>query len=163
MATQDNILVTAGTKAINIWDQENCQLIADLSNPNLQGFVKSVITIPDFSVISAACERQVYILDIRTYSDVAVLKQHKDEVRCLYSIGNHLFTAGKGSVGGGSLMMWDLRMIRENQMPLDEKEKNVDIFSLVIYGLIRLLTKGLYIMALEITKSEEWSLKLEKY
>ena len=54
-------------------------------------------------------------------------------------------------------------MIRENQMPVDEKEKNVDIFSLVIYILIRLLTKGIYIMALEITKSEEWSLKLEKY
>lgn len=77
--------------------------------------------VPEFSLISAACEKQVYIWDIRSYSEVAVLKNHKDEVRCLYSVGNLLFTAGKGSAGGGSLIMWDLRMIRENQVPIDEK------------------------------------------
>lgn len=87
--------------------------MADLSNPNyLTGFVKSVIIVPEYSYISAACEKQVFIWDIRTYSEVAVLKQHKDEVRCLYSYGNLLFTAGKGSSGGGSLLLWDLRMIR---------------------------------------------------
>ena len=79
MTTYDNLLVTSGTKSINIWDIETCQLVADLSNPNyLQNFVKSVLAIHQNNYIAAACEKQVFIWDIKSYSSVAVLKAHRD-------------------------------------------------------------------------------------
>jgi WD40 repeat protein len=79
MTTYDNLLITSGTKSINIWDQENSQLVADLSNPNyLQSFVKSVISIPQYSHLAAACDKQVFIWDVRLYDSIAILKSHKD-------------------------------------------------------------------------------------
>jgi WD40 repeat protein len=68
--------------------------------------------------MAAACEKQVFIWDYRTYKSMAVLKAHKDEVRCLYSLGNCLFSGGKGTPNGGSLLMWDLRML-DNLLPFD--------------------------------------------
>lgn len=53
--------------------------MADLSNPNiLQGFVKCVIAIPQYEYMAAACEKQVFIWDIRSYNSIAVLRSHKD-------------------------------------------------------------------------------------
>lgn len=119
MSTYENLLVTSGTKSINIYDQESSQLIADLSNhSNLQGFVKSVKILPQFSLLAAACEKQVLIWDLRSYSQVTVLRAHKDEVRTLYSSENTLFTAGKGTPNSGGLMMWDLRML-DGQVPFE--------------------------------------------
>ncbi len=79
MTIYDNLLVTSGTKSINIWDIKTYQLVADLSNPNyLQNFVKSVLAIHQNNYIAAACEKQVFIWDIKSYSSVAVLKAHRD-------------------------------------------------------------------------------------
>lgn len=77
----------------------------------MQSFVKSVLAVHQYNYVAAACEKQVYIWDIKNYTSVAVLKAHKDEVRCLYSVGNWLFSAGKGTNNSGSLLMWDLRML----------------------------------------------------
>ena len=64
-----------------------------------------------------------------------VLKGHKDEIRLLHIHKDKLFSAGKGTVNGGSLLVWDLRgsMSFEN---IVEKEKNQDIFSMVIFCFI---------------------------
>jgi hypothetical protein len=37
------------------------------------------------------------------------LKGHKDEIRMLHIHQDTLFSAGKGTVNGGSLIVWDLR------------------------------------------------------
>lgn len=42
-----------------------------------------------------------------------------------------LFSAGKGSSSGGALLLWDLR---KGALPIEEKEKNQDIFSLASQG-----------------------------
>ncbi len=45
-------------------------------------------------------------------AQVAHLKGHKEEIRALAVGGNNkniLFSAGKGTINGGGLLIWDLR------------------------------------------------------
>lgn len=44
-----------------------------------------------------------------------VLKCHRDEVRAIHTYGDYVFTGGKGSPNGGSLLVWDLRKLNPNQ------------------------------------------------
>ena len=46
-----------------------------------------------------------------------------------------LFSAGKGTVNGGSLLVWDLRGSMSFES-IVEKEKNQDIFSMVTFYFI---------------------------
>ena len=104
-----------------MWDQNTCQIIADLSM-NLQGFVKKVTVLPYMSLIAAACEKSVFLWDYRSFENVAVLKSHKDEVKTLYSskgyAENLFFSAGKGTPTSGSLHVWDIRNLSS---PIEEK------------------------------------------
>jgi hypothetical protein len=43
------------------------------------------------------------------------MKCHKDEVRAIHTNGNYLFTGGKGTANGGSLLVWDFRKLNPNQ------------------------------------------------
>ena len=49
-----------------------------------------------------------------TLRNEATLKCHKDEVKALHNYGDYLFTGGKGTTNGGSLLIWDLRKINPN-------------------------------------------------
>ena len=70
--------------------------------------------------------------DSRSYNSVAILKAHKDEVRTLHYKENILFSGGKSNGGCGSLLLWDLRKIQQFT-PIEEKEKNLDIFTMVYF------------------------------
>lgn len=43
------------------------------------------------------------------------LKCHKDEVKAIHVHGDYIFTGGKGTANGGSLLVWDLRKLNPNQ------------------------------------------------
>lgn len=43
------------------------------------------------------------------------MKCHKDEVKVINNYGEYIFTGGKGSHNGGSLLVWDLRKLNPNQ------------------------------------------------
>jgi WD40 repeat protein len=77
-------------------------------------------------------DKFINVWDLRTFKSEITLKGHKDEIRQLHIHKDTLFSAGKGTVNGGSLLVWDLRgrMSFEN---IVEKEKNQDIFSMVIF------------------------------
>ena len=62
------------------------------------------------------------------------LKGHKDEVRTMHINNDLLFTGGKGLANSGSLLVWDLRNLNPNH-PMEDKERNQDIFSFVIFSL----------------------------
>ena len=49
-----------------------------------------------------------------------MLKSHRDEVRTICSLNDYLFTGGKGSNNGSSLLIWDMRKLNMNQ-PLEDK------------------------------------------
>ncbi len=44
--------------------------------------------------------------------------------------GDYLFTGGKGLPNSGGLMVWDMRNLNPNH-PMEDKERNQDIFSFV--------------------------------
>ena len=55
------------------------------------------------------------------------LKGHRDEIKNLHILDDHtLISSGKGSLTSGSILFWDIR----NYNIIDEKEKNLDVFSL---------------------------------
>eukprot|EP01017_Pseudomicrothorax_dubius_P041880 TRINITY_DN6761_c0_g1_i7.p1 TRINITY_DN6761_c0_g1~~TRINITY_DN6761_c0_g1_i7.p1 ORF type:complete len:267 (+),score=58.19 TRINITY_DN6761_c0_g1_i7:59-802(+) len=58
------------------------------------------------------------------------LKSHKDEIRILHVRDNILFSAGKGGASYGAMCIWDLRQLGQNTAPIEEREKNQDIFAL---------------------------------
>ena len=85
------------------------------------------------------------------------LKSHKDEVRTISGVNDYIFTGGKGSSNGGSLLIWDMRKLNMSQ-PLEEKEHNQDIMAMthsdgvLYYGtrnrwVRRMLTKNFDIQA----------------
>lgn len=54
-------------------------------------------------------DRNINVWDLRTSKPEMVLKGHKDEIRLLHVDQDTLFSAGKGTVNGGALLVWDLR------------------------------------------------------
>lgn len=82
-------------------------------------------------MLVAACDKVITLWDLRQSSNQGVLRGHKEEIRCLHIANNYLFTAGKGLSNSGSLFVWDIRFLNSTN-PLEEKERNQDIFSMVI-------------------------------
>lgn len=117
---------------------------------NLSYFVRSLAIHPEKQLLAAACDKVVNLYDLRQSSVEGTLRGHKEEVRCLHIVGNYLFTAGKGMSNSGSLLVWDLRYLNFNS-PMEEKERNQDIFSMVLFFLSRLPTKILYTTEAETT------------
>lgn len=133
-------MVTTATKNIRVWDLENGKIISDLTGPQINGSVKYVTIDPIRRLFFSACEKTVTIWDLVTLEVQGTLKCHKDEVRAIHVHGDYIFTGGKGTANGGSLLVWDLRKLNPNQA-LEEKEKNQDIFTFVTIESFRLLMR----------------------
>ena len=54
-------------------------------------------------------DKVINVWDLRTFRSEMTLKGHKDEIRQMHVHKDILFSAGKGTVNGGSLLVWDLR------------------------------------------------------
>lgn len=119
---------------------ENGKIISDLTGPQINGSVKYVTIDPIRRLFFSACEKTVTIWDLVTLEVQGTLKCHKDEVRAIHVHGDYIFTGGKGTANGGSLLVWDLRKLNPNQA-LEEKEKNQDIFTFVTIESFRLLMR----------------------
>ena len=128
---------------------------------NLSYFVRSLAIHPEKQLLAAACDKVVNLYDLRQSSVEGTLRGHREEVRCLHIVDNYLFTAGKGLSNSGSLLVWDLRYLNFNS-PMEEKERNQDIFSMVLFFLSRLPTKILYTTEAETTTWEGWTLTPSK-
>lgn len=86
----------------------------------------------DRNVFVTASDKTIILWDAYSLTQIETLKGHKEEIRALATGGdknNLLFSGGKGSVNGGSLLVWDLRKMKT---PIEEKEKNQDIFSFAV-------------------------------
>ena len=108
-------------------------MIAQLSAPSA---VRYVMIDPVKRMFYTACEKVVTVWDLVSLQARGVLKSHKDQVQAIHNYGDYIFTGGKGSPSGGSLLVWDLRKLSHNQA-LQEKEKNQDIFTFVTSFLIQ--------------------------
>jgi WD40 repeat protein len=77
--------------------------------------VKYITIDPVRRLFFSACEKTVTIWDLVTLEVQGTLKCHKDEVRAIHVHGDYIFTGGKGTSNGGSLLVWDLRKLNPNQ------------------------------------------------
>ena len=142
------MLISSANRSIRIWHLADNRLLADLQNPSLNTFVRSLALCPHKQLLVAACDKLVTLWDLRQSSNEGVLRGHKEEVRCLHIANNYLFTAGKGLSNSGSLFVWDIRFLSN---PLEEKERNQDIFSMVTPLLSRLPLRTFSTSAAETT------------
>ncbi len=115
MAVHESLLVSSATKNIRVWDLESRKLISDLTGPQLTGSVKYVLIDPIRGLFLSACDKTVTIWDLVTLEVQGTLKCHKDEVKAIHIQGDYIFTGGKGTANGGSLLAWDLRKLNPNQ------------------------------------------------
>jgi len=92
-------------------------MIAELQAP---GAVKYVMIDPERHLFYTACDKTVTFWDLISLEGKTVLKSHRDEVRVIHGRGDYLFTGGKGTPNGGSLMIWDMRKLNPNQA-MEEK------------------------------------------
>ena len=117
VAVHSNFLISTATKSIKVWDLESQKMIAELTAP---AAVKYVMIDPERRLFFTACEKSITIWNLISLSNEATLRCHRDEVRVLHNWGDYLFSGGKGSPNGGSLLIWDLRKLNPNQA-LEEK------------------------------------------
>jgi WD40 repeat protein len=146
-------MVSSANRNIRIWDLSDNKLVSDIYSNHLNYFVRSLAIHPEKQLLAAACDKLVTLWDLRQASNEGVLRGHKEEVRCLHINGNYLFTAGKGLNNSGSLLVWDLRYLNFNT-PMEEKERNQDIFTMVFAYLLRPRTGTSSTTAAETTTSE---------
>ena len=105
-------------REIKVSDQENVNVkevgdsaVGDLEFEDMAIPLAVVEQVPLFS----SCEKTVTIWDLVTLEVQGTLKCHKDEVRAIHVHGDYIFTGGKGTANGGSLLVWDLRKLNPNQ------------------------------------------------
>jgi len=77
-----------------------------------------------------ACDKTISLWDLVSLQNVATLKGHKDEIRTLHVWNDMLISGGKGSGTNPSILFWDLR----STSPVEEKEKNQEVFSLATHN-----------------------------
>ena len=112
VAVHSNFLISTANKSIRIWDLETHKSIAELQAP---AAVKHVMIDPERRLFFTACEKTITIWNLISLEVEGMLKCHRDEVRVLHGTGDYLFSGGKGSSNGGSLLVWDLRKLNPNQ------------------------------------------------
>lgn len=120
VAAHEGCLISTASKSIKVWDLETRKLISELAGPQVLGSVRYVSIDPERRLFYTACEKLVTIWDLTTLEARGTLKSHRDEVRVINQYQDYLFTGGKGSPNGGSLLIWDMRKLSMNQ-PLEEK------------------------------------------
>lgn len=86
------------------------QVVSDIAAHS--GFIRCLIAWAQRTLLVTASDKNIILWDMVSLTQVAHLKGHKEEIRALTVGGqndNLLFSGGKGSANGGSLLLWDLR------------------------------------------------------
>jgi WD40 repeat protein len=63
-----------------------------------QNLVKAVTIMPDKGMLAVSSDKLITLFDLNTQSFIRSLKGHKEEIRCLLSNKDILFSAGKGNL-----------------------------------------------------------------
>jgi WD40 repeat protein len=71
------MLISSANRNIKIWDLTDSKLVSDITNVNLNTFVKSLAISSDKNLLVAACDKLVTLWDLRHSSNEGVLRGHK--------------------------------------------------------------------------------------
>jgi WD40 repeat protein len=131
-------IYSSANKSLKIWDVETMNYISDLQIEKI-GLVKAIAFWKERNLLLTAAERVIMMWDVISLTTVGKFTGFKEDIKALQLLqGTDLmFAASKGTPTSGALLIYDLR---KYQQPLDEKERNQDIFSLtassshVFYG-----------------------------
>jgi len=128
MTSHGNMLYSSGNKSLKLWALDRMACIGELTGNNAS--IKSMIVWPEKNILATACDKIINLWDLTSLQIITTLKGHKDEIKALHFGNDLLFSAGKGSATNGAILTWDIR----NSNPIDEKEKNQEVFSLASYN-----------------------------
>lgn len=125
MFVSESMLYTASNQKFRIWSLENFSYIGEVSAHN--SLIRSMAYWPEKSSFFTGCGGIVNQYDTLTLNKVATFKGHTDEIRVMKIENNLLYSAGKGNPY--SIVVWDPRKF---DSPVQEKEKGLEVFSLLI-------------------------------
>ena len=125
MFTIENMLYTASNQIFRFWSLETFNMIGQVTDH--AGMIKSMAYWEEKKSLLTCSGNTINQYDTLTITKSASFKGHTDQIRVMKVYDNLLFSAGKGNPF--SMFVWDLRKL---DTPVQEKEKGLDIFSLLI-------------------------------
>ena len=132
MITVNNLLYSAAARNLKIWDLDTMSLRSDLTDKI--GVIKAIAVWKERNLLLTAAERNIVMWDTVSLTNVGVLKGFKEEIKALHFVPEKqlLFAASKGNNSSAGLLVYDLR--KSSNVPLYEREKTQDVFSLQSTG-----------------------------
>lgn len=127
MFNTESMLYTGSNQKLKIWNLEDFSYIGEV--PAHTSFIRSMVYWPEKSTFFTCSGSIVNMYDTFTLNKAFTFRGHNDEIRTMKAHDNFLICAGKGNPN--SLFVWDMRKM---DIPVCEKEKNLDIFSIVVHN-----------------------------
>lgn len=124
MFSTESMLYTGSHQKLKIWSLETFINIGEVIAHN--AMIRTMAYWQDKGSFFTSCGNVVNLYDTFTLTKAASFRGHVDEIKAMKVYKNLLYAAGKGNPN--SIFVWDLRKL---ESPVFEKEKNLDIFSLV--------------------------------
>ena len=125
MFCSENMIYTASNQKFKIWSLEHFGCIGEVAAH--KALIRSMVYWPEKGSLFTSCGNLINLYDTFTLTKAASFRGHADEIRAMKLSNNLLYCAGKGNPN--SIFIWDLRKL---DAPLQEKEKGLDAFSLLI-------------------------------
>jgi kinesin family protein 4/21/27 len=127
MLAQENILYTALTGCIKIWNLDTLSKISEFSTQN--NTAKALAFCPENNFCIGGCGNTVKVWETVSLHSIGQLQVEMEEVRGLKFQNNLLYCCGKSSENFPALCIWDLRQC---QTPVFQSELGQEISSMTV-------------------------------
>ena len=108
----EKLLFVATGNAIKVWDLECSRLINEWRLDEKDLKIKALHINRERNLLIYGYENYIELRDLYTYQKIDSLKARTPEIKDIICQDFLMFTAGKGSISRGALMLWDLRKKR---------------------------------------------------
>jgi len=125
-----NMLYSSGYKTFKVWSLDAITCISEVLAHS--SYIKNIVVWHEKNILATAGDKIISLWDLVSLQNIANLKGHKDDIKAITASENLLFSGGKGSATNSALLVWDLR----NMSPIEEKEKDQEIISMVHHNRI---------------------------
>lgn len=127
MLAQENILYTALSQTIKIWNLDTLISISEFNAHT--GPIKALTMYPENSLIVSGCGNSIKLWETVSLHTIGNLIVPMEEVRVVKLQDDLLYCCGKSAENCSALCVWDLR---KSEIPIYQSEKSQEISALTV-------------------------------
>ena len=127
MLAQENILYTALSQTIKIWNLDTLISISEFNAHS--GPIKALTMYPENSLIVSGCGNSIKLWETVSLHTIGNLIVPMEEVRVVKLQDDLLYCCGKSADNCSALCVWDLR---KSEIPIYQSEKSQEISALTV-------------------------------